>query len=75
MASADGRVLVTGYVLRRTDASPCHGWFWAGAGCWTNAARNARTFEFMTDAELVGLVECLLPSPQWDVVPVERPDA
>jgi hypothetical protein len=28
----------------------------------------------MTDAELVGLVECLLPSPQWDVVPVERPE-
>jgi hypothetical protein len=68
---ARGRLQMTRYVLCRTDASPCHGWFWVAAGCWTEAARNARRFEFVTDAELVGLVECLLPSHLWGVVAVE----
>ena len=61
----------TRYVICRTDASPSQGWFWAGAGCWTNAASAARTFEFMTDAELVGIAECPLPLELWDVVTVE----
>jgi hypothetical protein len=65
---------MTQYVICRTDASPCRGWFWAGAGCWTNAARDARTFDFVTNAELIGIVECPFPQQEWDVVPVERPE-
>jgi hypothetical protein len=63
------------YVICRADASPCHGWYWAGGGCWTNAASNARTFEFMSDAELSGIVKCPLPPQQWNVVTVEQPEA
>jgi hypothetical protein len=62
---------MTQYVICRTDASPCHGWFWAGAGCWTKAARDARTFDFVTNAEMIGIVECPFPPQEWDVVPVE----
>jgi hypothetical protein len=61
----------TRYVICRTDASPCQGWYWAGCGCWTNAADDARLFEFLTEAELIGLAECPLPLGLWDVVPVE----
>jgi hypothetical protein len=65
---------MTRYAICRTDASSCRGWFWAGAGCWTSAARAARTFELVTNAELIGIVECPFPSQQWDVVPVENPE-
>jgi hypothetical protein len=63
------------YVICRTDSSPCQGWYWAGAGCWTNAARNAREFESMTAATLGGIVDCLFPFQEWNVVPVEQPEA
>jgi hypothetical protein len=59
------------YVICRTDTTPCRGWYWAGCGCWTNAVNDARLFEFMTDAKLMGLAECPLPLGLWDVVPVE----
>jgi hypothetical protein len=65
----------TRYVICRTDASVCRGWYWAGGGCWTSAARDARTFEFATDAELIGISACPFPQHEWDVVPVERPKA
>ena len=61
----------TRYVICRTDASPCAGWYWAGCGCWTNAVDDARLFECLTDAELIAFVECPLPLELWDVVPVE----
>jgi hypothetical protein len=61
----------TRYVICRTDPTPCRGWYWAGCGCWTNAVRDARLFEFMTDAELMGLAECPLPLDLWGVVPIE----
>jgi hypothetical protein len=63
-------VKLTRYVICRTDASPCGGWYWAGCGCWTNAVDHARLFECLTDAELIGFVECPLPLELWDVVPV-----
>jgi hypothetical protein len=66
---------MTRYAICRTDASPCRGWFWAGAGCWTDAARAARTFDFVTNAELIGIVECPFPPQEWDVVPVENPES
>jgi hypothetical protein len=63
--------LNTRYVIRRTDASVCRGWYWGGGGCWTDVADDARTFEFVTNAALTGIAECPLPLPEWDVVPVE----
>ena len=66
---------MTRYAICRTDASPCQGWFWAGAGCWTKVVRNARTFEFMSDAELSGIAKCPFPLQEWDVVPVESQGA
>jgi hypothetical protein len=50
-------------------AALCFHW-WADAP-WTNAAGDARLFEFVTEAELIGLAECPLPLELWDVVPVE----
>jgi hypothetical protein len=66
-----GPTLMTRYAICRTDASPCQGWFWAGAGCWTKVVRHARTFEFMSDAELNGIAKCPFPLQEWDVVAVE----
>jgi hypothetical protein len=63
------------YVICRADATVCHGRYWAGGGCWTNAARDARTLEFMSDAELRGIAECLFQVQEWNVVPVELPEA
>jgi hypothetical protein len=73
--SGAGHVLMTRYAICRTDASPCQGWFWAGAGCWTKVVRHARTFEFMSDAELNGIAKCPFPLQQWGVVPVESQGA
>ena len=57
------------YVIRRLDL----GWYWiAGAVC-THHVQNARTFEFRTDAELIGSAECPLPLAGWEVVEVRSP--
>ena len=34
-----------------------------------------RPFEFVTDAELIGISQCPFSQHEWDVVPVERPKA
>jgi hypothetical protein len=60
----------TRYVIRRLD----RGWYWLGDGVWTEKAQDARTFEFVTDAELVGSEECPLPLAEWEVVEVEAPE-
>jgi hypothetical protein len=58
----------TRYVIRRRDL----GWYWLGDGVWTEQVQDARTFEFRTDAELVGIKECPLSLADWEVVSVER---
>jgi hypothetical protein len=65
---------LTSYALCRTDASRYHGWFWAGAGCWTHVVRDPLTFDFFTMAALIGLSTCPLPANLWDVVPIEPSD-
>ena len=60
--SADGKVL--------RDSAPGFRLVWLGDGVWTEKAQDARTFEFLTDAELVGSEECPLPLAEWEVVSV-----
>jgi hypothetical protein len=57
------------YVIRRLDV----GWYWFADGIWTHQVQDARAFEFRTDAELVGSVECPLPLADWEVVEVGFP--
>ena len=40
---------------------------------WTHQVQDARAFEFRTDAELIGSVECPLPLADWEVVEVGFP--
>jgi hypothetical protein len=68
-AFAVANLMRTCYVIRRLDS----GWYWLGANVWTEKAQDARTFEFVTDAELVGSKECPLPLAEWEVVEVEGP--
>jgi hypothetical protein len=55
-------------VIRRLDV----GWYRFPDGIWTNQVQDARAFEFRTDTELVGSVECPLPLAEWEVVEVPR---
>jgi hypothetical protein len=62
---------VTRYVVRRLD----RGWYWVRGGLWTVQVQHARTFAFVTNAEMTGFLECPLPIVKWDVVPVESQEA
>jgi hypothetical protein len=64
----------TRFVIR-CNAAARRGWYWVSGSFWTNTLQGARVFEFLTDAELVGIAECPLSLQEWDVVLVEQPNA
>ncbi len=61
---------MTRYVLQRRG----DGWGWIGANQWIDVLELARTFEFIADVEMTGLVECQIPHDEWCVVGVEIPE-
>ena len=48
--------------------------FLIACGDWTPSVQHVRTVEFWTEVKLVGIVECPLSLPEWEVVSLERPE-
>jgi hypothetical protein len=65
----------TRFAIRCRAASARRGQYWIDGQFWTDFLACARLFEFVTDAELVGIADCPLSLHEWDVVPVEWPAA
>lgn len=57
---------MTTYAIRHRET----GWFWISGHAWSSSFAQARTFEFMADAEIVGILECPIALQAWTVVPI-----
>jgi hypothetical protein len=55
------------YAICRLDV----GRYWLADGVWTERLQQARTFAFVTEAVMSGLLDCPLPVQAWRVVPIK----